>query len=87
MPKETKVTPSEPKDHISLNGDDVINGLSMDEEVTLTVKARLVEEGSRDYEGKPRPTQRFQIASIGKTGSKLNKSIAVAQSKGKGVAG
>lgn len=78
------VAESEPKDTINLNGDDVIGGLEMDEEVTLTVKARLVEEGLRDYEGKKRKNQRFQISSISKAGSKRFNSAARAQKAGRG---
>lgn len=89
MPHEgnavTKSKEKPPPDTIRLNGGDVIGGLTMDEEVELTVKARLVEEGSRDYEGEKQKTQRFQISSISKAGSKAFNSAARAQNIGGGI--
>ncbi len=85
-PQDSKGKP--PPDTITLHGGDVIGGLNMDEEVELTVKCRLVEEGSRDYDGEKRPNQRFQISKISKGGgSKAFNSAARAQAKGKGIAG
>lgn len=80
--KEYKPIPT-----VSLEGEDVIPGISVDDVVTMTITARLVEESSRDYEGEPRKCQRFQISKVSKSGSEKERFAKKAQSYGKGAKG
>jgi len=84
MPKTPTIKESKPMDTISLDGSAAIGGIEIDDEITLTVEARLIEESSRDYEGKPEKRQRYQILNISKSNSN-NNAAAKMQSRGKGL--
>lgn len=80
--KAKGVEPKKPLETINLSDDNFIEGLSTDDVVTIKIKCRLVSEESRDWEGKKRKSQRFQIIEV----MKGNERAARTQSTGRGIA-
>jgi len=70
---------------LHLDGDDAMDGLSMGDAVTLTVKAKLVGDSIDTYGEKDRRSQRFEVTNIERSGR--NSMAERAQRKGRGIRG
>jgi hypothetical protein len=73
------------KPSLHLDGDDALEGCTLGDTVTMTVKAKLVGDNLDTYGEKERRNQRFEIIEIKRDGG--NKQAEKAQKRGRGIMG
>lgn len=84
-PESMAVEVVKPKPSLHLDGDDVLDGCTLGDTVTMTVKAKLVGDNIDTYGERVRRSQRFDIVEIKRDGG--NKQAEKAQRRGRGIMG